>query len=577
MPEKNGIILLNQVGFYPNAAKTVVYQGEEKNFTVSLLHDDVFVPAYEGKFEEGGKDILDAKRGDFSALETPGIYRISIGSSNSRCFIIYDKVYDTVQRTLSSYFTWQRCDDDKGWNGRCHSGDSIILKNGTTRSLAKGHHQSGDLRKWVWGTSIGFMGYAEYALETKPLWDRGIIEEELRHGLAYYLSLITDEGFLIDCTWVPEGYDEKKMAGKGAQDYRLFWNNRIYFESPAPEPAHWNVIRILALAYRYFRNKNKAHAETCLAGAEKIWAYMETHPMRDYDLPIYPPLGHGNMNRWYFGFYPESALHHGSRAIAAAELFRSTAKEDYQSAAIKSLEITGHLRLKDAGEEAAGCFRESQDSMRLANEYVYFYCTTIPQAFAAAVELWPDHKDASIWKETVKAIANQLLVTGNRNPFRRIPGIWYTAGHEAYAASGIGSHSNSPGLIFAGKFPGTEDHIMADNFNFCYNLDLIAGARFLIKAAAHLGNDEYKVLAQKQIDWLMGTNPWDASNIEGVGYNHPHRGIFGEFFPPVPQIPGAVYTGLSGDSFNPGSYGLNNEYDMPMVGWLLPLLTEIGR
>ncbi|GHU67540.1 hypothetical protein FACS189447_09800 [Spirochaetia bacterium] len=304
---------------------------------------------------------------------------------------------------------------------------------------------------------------------------------------------------------------------------------------------------------------------------------METHVMRDYELPVYPPTGHGNMYRWYLGFYPESALHHGSRAMAAAELFRSSAKEAYHYAAVESLQITGKQRLREAGESAAGCFREGPGSKRLANEYFYFYCTSIPQAFTAALDLWPLDKNVPEWKASIKAIADQLLCTAKQNPFRRIPGIWYTEGHEAYASTGMGAHhSGSPGLLPAGNLPESGEPVMADYYNFCYNLDLIAGARFLIKAAKFFDKEEYRALAQEQIDWIMGVNPWDASNIEGVGYNHPHRGIFGEFFPPIPQIPGAVYVGFTDRSFDPALYGNENEYDMPMVGWLLPLLTEIN-
>jgi len=75
----------------------------------------------------------------------------------------------------------------------------------------------------------------------------------------------------------------------------------------------------------------------------------------------------------------------------------------------------------------------------------------------------------------------------------------------------------------------------------------------------------------------MGCNPFDASAIEGVGYNQPPRGLFGEFFPPTPQIPGAVSVGLQADSFAPQRYGFANEYDMPVVGNVLWLMAEQAK
>ncbi|MBN2295146.1 MAG: hypothetical protein JXM70_22140, partial [Pirellulales bacterium] len=50
-------------------------------------------------------------------------------------------------------------------------------------------------------------------------------------------------------------------------------------------------------------------------------------------------------------------------------------------------------------------------------------------------------------------------------------------------------------------------------------------------------------------------------------------GFYGEFFPPTPQIPGAVSTGITSESILSRS-GFANEYDMPIVGWVLWLMTE---
>jgi len=54
------------------------------------------------------------------------------------------------------------------------------------------------------------------------------------------------------------------------------------------------------------------------------------------------------------------------------------------------------------------------------------------------------------------------------------------------------------------------------------------------------------------------------------------RGLFGEFFPPTPQIPGAVIVGLQPMSFDPQQYGNcgPNEYDMPQAGTALWLMAE---
>ena len=76
-------------------------------------------------------------------------------------------------------------------------------------------------------------------------------------------------------------------------------------------------------------------------------------------------------------------------------------------------------------------------------------------------------------------------------------------------------------------------------------MSIMEAALFLNRAAEITGDKTCRTVAQRQLDWVMGCNPFDASAIEGVGYNQPLRGLFGEFFPPTPQIPGAVSIGLS--------------------------------
>ena len=103
----------------------------------------------------------------------------------------------------------------------------------------------------------------------------------------------------------------------------------------------------------------------------------------------------------------------------------------------------------------------------------------------------------------------------------------------------------------------------------------MAGAVFLGKAALYFKEPAYAALAQRTLDWLLGCNPFNASSVEGVGYNQPHRGLFGEFFPPVPQMPGAVFVGIDENSFDPKGQGLSNEYDLPMGGWLAWLFQSL--
>lgn len=575
--------ILNQVGYTPNATKKLVYNGSDNHFQVMRLQDLQLIPVYEGELiPTDAQDFAEEKKvGDFSSVTEPGIYRIGTASGNSRCFIISDTVYDTVERMLAEYCTWQRCGDDLGWNGNCHVGDRICLKNGEERSLRGGHHQSSDLRKWVFGTTLGMIGYLEYALRKTPTWGKQKLDDEIRYSLKYYLNLISDEGYLFDGTWVPEGYHQE-CHGVGYQNYQRPWERRQYFESPAPEPGQWQGVRMLALAARFYKEKDPQLAQICLDGAKKIYGYMVTHELGDYDLPIYPPLGHDGMTRFYTGYYKGSALRYGGQTMAAIDLYKAEPTEALQNDIVGCLaELT---KMQIGGNElCAGCFWEGDRSKRLANNYYYFFTTSVPQAFLDAYLLWPEHKDTAGWMAVMERIAKSETAVCHKNPYNRTAATWHTVGYDAFEKPGCFSFASAiqpvhtvgdAGKVLHGK---EELQVEYEYESFCYNLDLLALGVFFHKLGSILKNEEYLALAQRQLDWMLGYNRFDASNVEGVGYNQPHRGIFGEFFPPVPQIPGGVFVGFTDLSFCEEAFGYENEYDIPMVTWMMYLIQVIEK
>ena len=53
--------------------------------------------------------------------------------------------------------------------------------------------------------------------------------------------------------------------------------------------------------------------------------------------------------------------------------------------------------------------------------------------------------------------------------------------------------------------------------------------------------------AQRQLNWILGVNPHNASTVEGIGHNHPQQFVNGnEFRPATPRLPGAVMNGIGG-------------------------------
>ncbi|MCK5281042.1 MAG: glycoside hydrolase family 9 protein, partial [Cyclobacteriaceae bacterium] len=103
----------------------------------------------------------------------------------------------------------------------------------------------------------------------------------------------------------------------------------------------------------------------------------------------------------------------------------------------------------------------------------------------------------------------------------------------------------------------------------------------LLKAAEILNDDRLAHLAQRQLDWVQGANPFNYSTMIGVGFNG-HKHFDGStFLPGTPVIPGAVLNGIGGDhddmpDLKDGSWQ-TCEYWTPMVAYTLWLMAEISN
>jgi hypothetical protein len=487
---------------------------------------------------------------------------------------------DVLQRTLLSFITLQNCASNFGWTPNCHNDDSIHLANGEVRSLSGGLHQSSDLRKWSFGSSLAGIGLLKYALLKKPIWDDGVIEREVRNLADYFMKLTLGTGSLIYSTFVPvdgEGTslpkrDSTHLAshGVGYGDYQVSWNRREFFEKVADAPSHWQFIRFFSLAYSYFKNCDADYAQTCLTHAKKIFNFMSTDSelANDYFVPLYPPLGHEGLHKIFQGYYKNSSLELAGKACAAIELYRATMEDQFAEIAESSLEFLIKNQVTEGVCE--GAFWEGSRD-KLANNYYYFFNSSVPFAFIDALEVFTDSKGRGAWKNALKSIIDLNVRISSRNSFDRLHGILYT--ENAFAENAFFSYSEEleeKRNFYLGELEGNAVHY--EYYSFCYNFDLILGAIIFKKSAELLKEPILLHYSQAQIDWLLGVNPWSASSIEGIGFNQPHRGIFGEFFPPVPQIPGAIFTGLTDHSFNSEANGLECEYDVPYNSWMMYLM-----
>lgn len=556
-------LLTNHVGYLPASTKTCLVKGNEKrDFEVVEIISGRVV--YRGELNANQGDFGTYATADFSKLVKEGRYYLRADTLRSFPFSISKTVYQAGMDMIVGYFSKQRCGaSTTGYLSPCHLDDGIRVDNGRHKDVTGGWHDASDLRKWVSATIYGVMGLARaYDLEN-PQYRKAILDE-LRWGNQYFLKMQEPQGYVMDFI----GGDLKKHSDNnrwtdnkiesGGTDIELVIPNtgtskqlmlvsgnkddRIIQTQPVETMAQYNFVTAEAMVARNTLKTDPAYSKKCLDAAKKCY---------DWCLKAGSDTTTGNI---------------GAALQAAIEMYKTTGQQAYRKRATELALQLKKLQAPVGPGGLSGFFYNS-----VSNHEPYKNIWNGCQAFMGLsdlVQLFPGDVNMPLWKSMIKGYAEgYLLLLSEKNSF------------------GI-----APFGLFGGKDPGGNRKI--GEFWYRYfmepehewwvgiNANIASVGVGLLKAAIVLKDDRMKAAAQKQLDWILGSNPLNSSTMVGAGYNHPPHFAGSSFLPNVPLIPGAVLNGLGGDHEDMPVKGKGDwqisEYWTPMVAYTLWLMAELS-
>ena len=535
-------IRINHRGFLPNGQKRFVLTNNHtgcRAFSVYLVDDVKEIKVYEGELISKIEDGKELFYGDFSSVTREGDYFVEIGGLRSRQFVIYSKSYDICQRILLEYFKYQRCGHPLGWNGACHLDDGYIKETGEHIDLSGGYHQSCDLRKSPGGVSIGVLGMLRFAVKDSSQWGEILATDEARWALQYYLKVIQENGAMYNTLNDPFG-----------------WEGRIFYKSPAPSSAQWNVTSILTLGYIYFKDRDVDFAKKCLDTALRSYDYM-TGEMRPSGVYKHP-------DKFPFGMDPDFFYDLCKKGSSADIAYEITVSADLYRA-------TGNVRfldiVKDRIPKILDCLkdgfiltRNDNPERTVSSSCSYGWLMGGLLSICDAYELLGDCFDL---KNKLTKALDGICDYADKSIWRNVQIIY--SGADLDAPCG---HENKTRRQSISDLTEYNSYFYSKKSFFEPSYSCYMGI-FLARGAKLLGSYRYMSYAQSIADSLLGANIIDSSHIAAVGYNQPRHNAFGQFFPSTPFIPGAVGVGYS-------SVDDCSEYDMPCVGLSMYLLSEIS-
>ena len=550
-------ILVNHVGYRPQAGKyCVIAAHHATDFQVVRVHPRAVV--LKGTLKPVHGDFGRYWVGDFSDLTEPGIYRVVAGTSQSERFRIAEDVYSFALRKMVGYFGYQRCGpSESGYNSPCHLDDGVRLDNGKRHDATGGWHDAGDVRKWVWATICGMLGLAELHNTLRPQWDHGQIYDELKWGNRYFLAMQDADGHIMDNC----GGDilQHGDMNRWTDNIPGTGDDRLIQTKPAFISTHFNFVQVQMAMIQITQAKDPEYAQRCRRAAERCLDWLARQKVKKAN-----DLGAGI----------DAYLR--SYATLADDKYRDLAV-DFARRLI-ALQVSNPL---DPTEPVGGFFRTAEDDPRPDNQ-TWNGCWHLI-ALCNLVEALPGHADTGAWRKTIAAFAEDYLCQmASRTAFGIVPyGLYDT--NELGEGRQIGKYRYSwfmrPDPDFWQEFHPSHPRAMSQG----RNSSLAATGVGLVKASRVLNRPSLAKQAQRQLDWILGVNPFNASTVSGVGRNQPvhFMAMSAKLNPPTPQIPGAVMTGIGGtkndDPQLESGEWYNCEYWTPCVAYTMWLMTELQR
>ena len=542
-PEAGPAIALNHLGFLPQSRKLLIYRwagdGAPEEFT---LRD---VVGYPQPFRQTlpmkrvASDVIDCMVADFSDVRREGMYQASVGDELSVPFFIRPDVWRRTLPKATGYYRYQRCGVAvPNVHPACHLDDARRRDTGEHVDVTGGWHDAGDLRKWMSATQMNGIGLLHLARNLGEQWDAshaGLapLQEEVRWGNRYFHKMQDQDGLVWADT---AGGVNGDNSDNHWTDNRVGTADDRYINASKPERIQAMFVTLQAMSAQAFRATDAAHSATCLHAATRCWNAATQSGNT------------GDLSWW---------------VLAAVEMHRATGEEGYARA---GLELGGRLLALQntvyAGsqKQIRGFWRTSEAEADPYTDAVYSGVPAI--ALLELASEFPELRSAVRWRDAVRLHLEEYVLP--------------MAAHSAYEIVPYGIFVGSPTREHYRPLAGdlTYRYFMPVRKQFWWlgtTSHLESYAVLLGMASRTFGNRRYRDLAYRQLEWIMGANPFGACLMTGEGMRnpYPHSRYVG-------LIPGGIMNGIAGNTKDEPildtAYGFDwrtTEYWSPHVAYYL--------
>ena len=562
-------VLTNHVGYDLGSSKKFVVQADRETTVAGFqVIDPQGRAVFEGKLgarlgQVDGWKRWRFARGDFSALDKPGVYRIRLlgteggGEARSEPFAIGPRLLsESALSDLVFYFKSQR---SSGIYDRTDRAVPFFGNKHRKTDLHGGWYDaSGDVSKYLSHLSYAnymnpqqtpfavwsFLEAAELLSRVKDERSDGVrprMLDEALYGGDFLVRMQDPAGFFYLTIFDNWSYDPKRReisayetkSGRKTADY----------QAGMREGAGLAIAALARLSK--LDRKGEYPPERYVAAAEKGWAHLAAQ------------------GRKYLDDGQENIIDDYTALLAASELFAATRKPAYlQAARQRRASLAGRL----SGDGKWKDFWRADAK----GERPFFHAAEAGLPVVALLRYRAVETDPSLQKAALEAVERslrfELAITSEVfNPFGYARQYVKDLGGGKRSAFFF-PHRNESGYWWQGESARQGS---------------LATAAWLASVSLPALRAPLTTYARDQVDWIIGLNPFDTSMMQGKGRNNP------EYQAGRPNAPGGVANGItsgwdderditflpSPQDKDPGERWRWSEQWIPHAAWLLLALS----
>lgn len=507
-----GLIAFSHTGYQSRFSKTAIASGlTTPTFQVIRVnHTALGEIVHEGTVRTDRTRLGDFSVLDFSGVTEPGRYAIRAGETVTRPFTIGDDVWTGTTWKVLNFLYGNRCGYRVPGSHDVDHLDWFAEHNGQRVVMSGGWHDAGDLSQGVINT--GELTYALFALAER-LRERGDapalltrVLEEAKWGLEWVLRVRFDGGYRV--AFASHNLWTNNVVGDADDRVREAKNN---------PNANYIAAAAAAIAARVLRETDPELASRSLRIA-----------MDDWNHAIVGVENAETRHTPAFAATPVELA--GIGVTASVELYRATNDRRYAEKAVELARvIVASQQREPVGRTVplAGFFWTNPQRDTLFHQFHRGNDQAPIVALTQLAATFPDHREWPRWDSTVALYAEYLKqVAATTAPYRVMPAYVYRLADTMEVPDSAALHGATRAAyraqVLEGMPLGGEWYLRTFPVWFARrgNYGILLSQAKALAAAAVMRRDSAALdVAQQQLQWVVGRNPFGQSTMYGEGYD----------------------------------------------------------